>query len=117
MEKIKYCPKCLKAHDINDKTCDCGFEFHVKEEAKVDATVQTSNTRVIVDNVPLWLWSFLGFITLSILGWVFFSKFKESYPERSKSAKRGAIAFYITFGVILFLFLLYKILEAKGKIA
>ena len=85
-------------------------------ENHVDETVQTSNTKVIVDNVPLWIWSFLGFITLSICGWIFFAKYREDYPERSKSAKSGAIAFYIFAGSCLVIYLLYLYLKSQGKI-
>ena len=76
MEKIKYCPKCRKQYGFDQEVCECGYEF-VKIEEKEDATVQSSNTRVIVDNVPLWIWTFLGFITASITGWIHFVKFKE----------------------------------------
>lgn len=115
MQKIKYCPVCRKQCDINQKTCECGYEF-VQVEEKVDATVVSSNTKVIVDNVPLWIWSFLSFITLSILGWIYVNKFKEDYPERAKSAKKGAIAFYITAGVCLLIYAFYAYLASQGKI-
>ena len=115
MQKIKYCPVCRKQVNIETEVCECGYQF-VKVEEKIDATVQSSNTRVIVDNYPLWIWTFLGFISCSIAGWILFNKFKESYPERSKSAKKGAIAFYITAGVCLVIYALYLILASQGKI-
>ena len=115
MQKIKYCPVCRKQCDTNHEKCECGYEF-VKVEEQEDATVQSSNTKVIVDNVPLWIWSFLGFITASVCGWIFYSKFRETYPERSKSAKKGAISFYIFAGVCVVIFLLYLYLDSKGKI-
>lgn len=115
MQKIKYCPKCRKQYDINQEKCECGYEF-VKSNVEVDETVQSSNTKVIVDNVPLWIWSFLGFITASVCGWIFYAKFMESYPERSKSAKKGAISFYIFVGVVILITVLYLVLDAKGKI-
>ncbi len=115
MGKIKYCPICRKQCDINQQTCECGYEF-VKVEQQIDATVQSSNTRVIVDNKPLWLWSFLAFITLSIYGFVLYAKFKEDYPARSKSALRGCISFFITLGVVLLIYLFYLILKSRGKI-
>ena len=115
MEKVKYCPKCKKQHPLNTKHCECGYNFVVLEN-HVDETVQTSNTKVIVDNVPLWIWSFLGFITLSICGWIFFAKYREDYPERSKSARSGAIAFYIFAGSCLVIYLLYLYLNSQGKI-
>lgn len=115
MNKIKYCPVCRKQHDIKQNKCECGYEF-VQVEEKVDATVQSSNTKVIVDNVPLWIWTFLAFITISITGWIHFVKFREDYPERSKAAKRGAISFYIFAGVCLLIYGLYLILASQGKI-
>ena len=74
MLKVKHCPKCRKEHPVSAKVCDCGYEF-VQLLEREDATVQSSNTRVIVDNVPLWIWSFLGFITCSICGWIFYGKY------------------------------------------
>ena len=115
MQKIKYCPICRKQVNIETEVCECGYQF-VKVEEKIDATVQSSNTRVIVDNYPLWVWTFLGFISASIAGWILYAKFRESYPERSKSAKKGAISFYITAGVCLLIYALYLILAFKGKI-
>ncbi|MBR6516843.1 MAG: DUF4234 domain-containing protein [Bacilli bacterium] len=115
MEKIKYCPKCKKQHPVSAAHCDCGYNF-VMVNHNVDETVQTSNTKVIVDNVPLWIWSFLGFITCSICGWIFYGKYREDYPERSKSAKSGAIAFYIFEGSCLLIYVLYLILSKQGKI-
>lgn len=115
MQKIKYCPICCKQYDINQEKCECGYEF-VKLENKVDETTQNSNTKVIVDNVPLWIWSFLGFISASVCGWIFFGKFKESYPERSKASRKGAISFYVFLGVVLFIIALYLILDHQGKI-
>ena len=115
MQKIKYCPNCRKQVNIETEICECGYQS-VKVEEKEDATVQSSNTRVIVDNVPLWVWTFLGFITESVLGWVFYGMFKESYPERSKAAKRGAIAFYIFLGVSVTIYVLFIILALNGKI-
>lgn len=115
MEKIKYCPKCRKQYGLEQEVCECGYEF-VKLEVKEDATVQSSNTKVIVDNVPLWVWTFLAFITESVLGWVFYGMFKESYPARSHAAKKGAIAFYIFLGVIILIYVIYLILNRQGKI-
>lgn len=115
MQKIKFCPICRKQYDIEQEKCECGYEF-VKLEVQVDETVQSSNTKVIVDNVPLWVWSFLSFITASIYGWILYAKFKESYPERSKSAKKGAITFYIFVGVVFFITAIYLVLKAQGKI-
>ena len=115
MQKIKYCPKCQKQYDINQGKCECGYEF-VKLESHEDETVQSTNTKVIVDNVPLWIWAFLAFITESVLGWVFYGMFKNSYPERAKSAKKGAITFYIFVGVVVLITVLYLVLDAKGKI-
>ena len=115
MDKIKFCPKCRKQCGLEQEVCECGYEF-VKIEENEDATVQSSNTRVIVDNVPLWIWSFLGFITASITGWIHFGKFRESYPERSKAAKKGAISFYICLGVVLLIWAIYLILDKCGKI-
>ncbi|MBQ4571543.1 MAG: hypothetical protein IJB21_07590 [Bacilli bacterium] len=115
MQKIKYCPKCQKQYGINQEKCECGYEF-VKLESHEDETVQSSNTKVIVDNVPLWIWTFLGFITESVCGWIFYAKFRESYPERSKAARKGAISFYIFLGVVILVTVLYLVLDAKGKI-
>lgn len=115
MQKIKYCPICRKQCDIKKEVCECGYEF-VKVEETIDATVQSSNTKVIVDNVPLWVWAFLSFITASVLGWIYYGKFKEDYPERSRSAKRGAISFYIFLGVVILIYVFYVILDAQGKI-
>lgn len=115
MQKIKYCPICRKKYDINQEVCECGYKF-VKLEKEVDETVQTSNTKVIVDNVPLWIWKFLGFISASVCGWIFYGKFKESYPQRSKASKNGAISFYIFLGIVLSIYVLYLILDYQGKI-
>ena len=116
MEKIKYCPKCQKIHSIEETKCDCGFEFFVPEKQEEDQTVATSNTRVIVDNVPLGIWTFLSFITASIAGWLFYFKFKETYPERSRHAKHGAVAFYITLGIVIAIALFIIILDSKGRV-
>lgn len=116
MEKVKYCPKCQKVHPIDQEKCDCGYEFVKKEEPGVDATVATSNTKVIVDNTPLGLWSFIGFISLSIAGWILMFKFRKTYPERSKAAKKGAIGFYIFAGIILIIALIVILLDKQGKV-
>lgn len=115
MQKVKHCPKCRKQYSVSAKVCDCGYEF-VQLVEKEDATVQSSNTKVIVDNTPEILWSFIGFISLSIAGFILSKVFKETYPVRAKNAKRGAIAFLITLGVCVLIFLLYLILKANGKI-
>ena len=115
MLKVKHCPKCRKEHSVGAKVCDCGYEF-VELVEKEDATVQSSNTKVIVDNTPEFLWSFIGFITLSIYGFILSKVYKESYPVRAKAAKKGAIAFLITLGSCIVIYLAYLILNAYGKI-
>lgn len=113
MEKIKYCPVCRKQVKINEKKCSCGYEF-IEQEVVEDAVV--SNTTVIIDNKPLGLWTFLGFISLSIAGFILFGVWKNSYPQRSKAALKGAISFLIFLGVAVIIALLYVVLDHFGKI-
>lgn len=113
MEKIKYCPVCRKQHPEDAEKCACGYEFVKKE---VSDEVIDTNTKIIVDNKPLGLWSFLGFISLSIAGFVLFGVWKKSYPHRSKAALKGAISFLITVAVAITVYGLYLILDAFGKI-
>lgn len=115
MVNFKYCPVCQKQHSKDATKCECGYDFVVIKNG-IDETVQNSNTKVIVDNVPLWVWTFLGFISCSVCGWIFYGKYRESYPERSRSSKSGAIAFYIFAGVCLLIFALYLYLNSQGKI-
>ena len=81
-----------------------------------DIPITASEVDVIVDNTPEFLWSFLGFITLSIYGFILSKVYKESYPVRAKAAKKGAIAFLITLGSCIVIYVLYIILNAFGKI-
>ena len=117
MEKIKYCPKCMKVHPLDAKECDCGYVFKMKEEDEVDTTVATTNTKVIVDNKPTSLWSTGAFFTLSIMGWVWYKKFKDDYPIRAQAAKKGAISFYVFVGVVILILLFLAYLKANGLIA
>lgn len=117
MEKVKYCPKCQKVHPVDATNCECGYEFYINKEEKIDHTVATSNARVIVDNTPVFIWSWGAFFTLSIMGWIWFKKFKEDYPVRSAAAKKGAITFYITLGVVVLIFLFLLYLKSTNKIA
>ncbi len=114
MEKVKYCPVCRKQYPANQKKCSCGYEF-IEEVQIEDATVNT-NTKVIVDNKPLGLWTFIGFITLSIMGFVLFAKFKQEYPQRSKAALRGAIYALATITAVVLIYVLYLILDSFGLI-
>lgn len=114
MEKVKYCPVCRKQHPVNQDKCSCGYDFIEKVQI-IDATTST-NTKVIVDNTPLGLWTFIGFITLSIMGFVLFAKFKQDYPQRSKAALRGAIYALATITVVVLVYVLYLILNSFGLI-
>lgn len=113
MEKVKYCPICRKQYNLNEKKCDCGYEFVVKEE---NEEVVATNTKVIYDNKPLGLWTFLGFISLSIAGFVLFFKWRSSYPHRSKAALKGAISFISIVLLVALVAVLYLVLDHFGKI-
>lgn len=114
MEKVKYCPVCRKQYPVNQDKCSCGYDF-IEEVQVFDATT-TTNIKVIVDNTPLGLWTFIGFITLSIMGFVLFAKFKQDYPQRSKAALRGAIYALVTITVVVLVYVLYLILNSFGLI-
>ncbi len=114
MEKVKYCPVCRKQYPADQKKCSCGYEFI--EEVQVEYNKSHDNTKVIVDNKPLGLWTFIGFITCSIMGFVLFAKFKQDYPQRSKAALRGAISFLVTLFLVVLVYVLYLILDSFGLI-
>lgn len=90
MSGIKYCPNCQKEHNINQTKCECGYEFVVIE--KPDENVST-NTTIIVDKVPGFVWSWVGFLS-PIAGLVLYILWKEKWPERAKRA--GKVALYTT---------------------
>lgn len=95
MNSIKYCPNCQKENPVDQKTCSCGYEFVVKEV--VDETVST-NTTIIVDNVPSFVWKIVSFFC-PIAGLVLYFKFKENFPERSRICKKTSIGTLIFIGV------------------
>ncbi len=82
MAKTKVCPKCMKEQDINNKQCeDCGYELYVKEETEV---VISSNTTVIDDRTPLFIWQLIGFL-LPPAGFVLYVLWREKWSNRSKA--------------------------------
>lgn len=87
MEKIKKCPNCLK--NVNEKTekCSCGYEFYIKP---VEDEVAPSNTVVIYDPVPSFVWSLIATI-LPPLGFFFAYKWQEKYQVRSKTSLNTAL--------------------------
>lgn len=114
MEKIKYCPVCQQAVDINTKTCSCGYQF--VEVEKKDEIIQTTNAIEIEDHVPAFLFKWLGFFVFPV-GIILNKKYKGKYPERSKASWAGAKAGMITLGVIAFFLIYYFIMKACGKVA
>lgn len=88
MSNIKYCPNCQAENNLEETKCSCGYEFvNIK---KVDETVST-NTTVIVDRVPGFVWSWIGFLS-PIAGLILYLVWRNKWPERSKRA--GSVALY-----------------------
>ena len=106
MSNIKYCPNCQKEHNIDETKCSCGYEFVMVE--KVDETVST-NTTVIVDRVPGFLWSWVGFFS-RIAGLILYIVWKKKWPERSKRA--GSVALYSA--IVLTVILVVVLLLIRG---
>lgn len=112
MSNIKYCPNCQKEHSADATKCSCGYEFVIIE--KVDETVST-NTTVLVDRVPGFVWSWIGFLC-PIAGLVLYIVWKQKWPDRSRRA--GTVALYttITLAVIAVIALLLIRGYYKGQV-
>lgn len=109
MEKTKVCPKCLKEQNIKNEKCeDCGFEFYVKEE-ETEVTV-SSNTVVINDRTPIFLWKLISFL-LPPVGFVFYVIWREKWSNRSKASGVMALTMSIVwfFVGIIYLIIAYGI--------
>lgn len=93
MSDIKYCPNCQKEVDASLKHCECGYEFYIKQ---VEDEVASTNTTVIVDNVPEFVWKLISLLC-PIVGIILSFVWKKKWPERSK------ILFKVSLGMIIFL--------------
>ena len=112
MSNIKYCPNCQKENHIDEAKCSCGFEFVIKEV--VDETVST-NTTVIVDNVPLFVWKIIAFFC-PIAGFILKYKYRNKYPERSKICGSVALGTTIFVACSILLIVLIVIGFLTGNI-
>ncbi len=93
MSDIKYCPNCQKEVEASLKNCECGYEFYIKE---VEDEIASSNTTVIVDNVPEFVWKLIGLLC-PIAGLILAIVWRKKWVERSK------ILFKFSLGMIIFL--------------
>lgn len=92
MAKTKKCPNCLETYDENIKKCEkCGYEFHVKEE---NEEVVVSNTIVIDDPVPAFVWKLISFV-FPPLGFVFCFLWQNKWSRRAKDCGKMALAMSI----------------------
>ena len=99
MEKVKYCPKCMKEHSVDTETCDCGFKFHIVE---VVDEVASTNTIIVDDNVPQFVWSLISFIC-PIAGLILAYLWVDKYPQRKPVLMKMAIGmaiFWFCAGII-----------------
>ena len=114
MEKTKVCPKCMKEQSINAKKCEkCGFEFHVKEE--VDTVVVSSNTTIIDDPVPLFVWRLISFL-LPPVGFVLYIIWQKKWSNRSKACGVMALSMSIAWAFVGIVCLLLAIGIKKGDV-
>lgn len=93
MNAIKYCPNCQSVHNIDDKSCQCGFEFVIKE---VEDEIASTNTIVFSDPIPEFVWKLVGFFA-PIAGFILYFLWKKKWPERAK------ILFKVSLGMTIFL--------------
>lgn len=102
MEKTKFCPNCMREVSIDEKKCECGFEFHVVEV--VDEVADT-NTVIIDDPVPSFVWSLISFIC-PIAGFILAFLWTEKWPQRRPALMKNAIGmsiFWFCAGIIFVL--------------
>ena len=112
MNSIKYCPNCQKENDIQNKNCECGFEFHIKE---VEDEIASTNTVVIADPVPEFVWKLIG-IVCPIAGIVLACLWKEKWPERNKILFKVSLGMLIFITVVILLTIFVIIGKATGSI-
>lgn len=112
MEKTKKCPKCLKNHDVNVEKCSCGFKFYIKP---VEDEAKPTNTVVIDDSTPMFVWQLISFI-LPPLGFFFYFKWNQTWPNRSKTCGKMAFNMSIVWFVIGLICLLIAIGVKNGDV-
>lgn len=102
METKKKCPKCLKEYSSDAEQCTCGFKFYNKPVE--DENLKT-NTIVINDTTPLFLWQLISFI-LPPLGFYFYFAWSEKWSKRSQACGKMALIMSIVWFVVGIAFLL-----------
>lgn len=114
MEKTKVCPKCMKEQSIDAKMCDkCGFVFHVKEET--NTVVVSSNTTIIDDQVPLFVWRLISFL-LPPVGFILYIVWQKKWSNRSKVCGTVALCMSIVWAFAGIVCLLLAIGIKKGDV-
>ena len=112
MNSIKYCPNCQKENDIQNKNCECGFEFFIKE---VEDEVASTNTVVIADPVPEFVWKLIG-IVCPIAGMILAFLWKDKWPERKKILFKVSLGMLIFIAVLIALVIFVAIGKSNGSI-
>lgn len=114
MEKVKYCPTCMKEYNVDQEKCECGYEFHVVKVE--DEVAQTStNTVIIDDNVPSFVWSLISFIC-PIAGFILAYLWVDKWPQRKPSLMKNAIGMSIFWFFAGLIFLLLAIGVKNGDV-
>lgn len=114
MEKTKVCPKCMKEQKIEAKKCEqCGFEFHVKEQ-ETEVTV-SSNTTIIDDSVPLFVWQLISFL-LPPVGFVLYIIWQNKWSNRSKACGKMALTMSIVWAFVGIVYLFLSIGIKSGDV-
>lgn len=112
MQNIKKCPKCLKENDINAESCSCGFKFYIKP---VVDEIAPTNTVIIDDPTPIFLWQLISFI-LPPLGFFFYFKWDEKWENRAKACGKMSLTMSIVWFAIGIIWLCIAIGVKNGSV-
>lgn len=115
MEKTKFCPNCMQEYKIETEKCEkCGYDFHVVE-VEDEVAVTSTNTTIIDDNVPQFVWSLIS-IVCPIAGFILAYLWVEKWPARNKILVKNSLIMSIVWLVTGIIVLLLAIGVKNGDV-